>query len=719
MRGRDLINNGLPDELILEILQRLDSKPSRDACSLVCKRWLHLERFSRTTLRIGASFSPDTFVTLLSRRFPHATSIHVDERLSVSLPSPPPLKRKRGSNKSSSSSSSPSSRKRQKVSNKTRSGGENAESCSLTDAGLIALADGFPRIENLSLIWCPNVSSFGLRCLAQKCTSLRSLDLQGCFVGDQGLAAVGEFCKQLEELNLRFCEGLTDVGVIELVIGCAKSLKSIGVAASAKVTDLSLEAVGSHCKLLEVLFLDSECIHDKGVVAVVKGCRRLKSLKLQCVNVTDAAFSVVGEFCVSLERLALYSFQQFTDMGMMFIGKGCKNLKDLTLSDCYFVNCTGLEAIARGCKELTRIEINGCHNIGTRGLEAVGKSCPRLTELALLYCQRIGNSALYQIGKGCKSLETLHLVDCAGIGDSAMCSIAKGCRNLKKLHIRRCYEIGNKGVIAIGKNCKSLTELSLRFCDKVGDVALVAVGKGCSFLQQLNVSGCHQIGDVGISAIAKGCPQLTHLDISVLQNIGDMSLSELGEGCPMLKDLVLSHCHNVTDNGLNHLVNRCKLLETCHMVYCPGITSAGVATVVSSCSHIKKVLIEKCKVSERTIRRAGSIISYLCLIIWRHKFGWDLKMCKSKCCKNIVIQNLYHICSQLLIFVQKTLSLTTLNHQILYALATSLLSFVSGTRALERSQKGDEEGSLDRNDMATKPLQTVFPTAPSTRGLCL
>ena len=88
-------------------------------------------------------------------------------------------KRKRGSKTSSSSSSSASSSKRRKVSNKTRSGGaENAESCSLTDAGVIALANGFPLIENLSLIWCPNVSSFGLRSLAQICTSLRSLDLQ-------------------------------------------------------------------------------------------------------------------------------------------------------------------------------------------------------------------------------------------------------------------------------------------------------------------------------------------------------------------------------------------------------------------------------------------------------------------------------------------------------------------------------------------------------------
>lgn len=112
---------------------------------------------------------------------------------------------------------------------------------------------------------------------------------------------------------MRFCEGLTDAGVIDLVIGCAKSLKSIGVAASAKISDLSLEAVGSHCKFLEILSLDSEYVHDKGVIAVAQGCKRLRNLKLQCVNVTDEAFTAVGELCPLLEGLALYSFQQFTD----------------------------------------------------------------------------------------------------------------------------------------------------------------------------------------------------------------------------------------------------------------------------------------------------------------------------------------------------------------------------------------------------------------------
>jgi F-box/leucine-rich repeat protein 2/20 len=92
-----------------------------------------------------------------------------------------------------------------------------------------------------------------------------------------------------------------------------------------------------------------------------------------------------------------------------------------------------------------------------------------------------------------------------------------------------------------------------------------------------------------------------------------MALAELGENCALLKEIVLSHCRQITDVGLAHLVKSSTMLESCHMVYCSNITSAGVATVVSSCPNIKKIVVEKSKVSARTKRRAGSVISYLCV----------------------------------------------------------------------------------------------------------
>lgn len=114
-------------------------------------------------------------------------------------------------------------------------------------------------------------------------------------------------------MNLRFCEGLTDSGLVDLAVGVGKSLKSLGVAACAKITDISMEAVGSNCCSLETLSLDSEFIHNKGLLAVAQGCPALKVLKLQCINITDDALKAVGTSCLSLELLALYSFQRFTD----------------------------------------------------------------------------------------------------------------------------------------------------------------------------------------------------------------------------------------------------------------------------------------------------------------------------------------------------------------------------------------------------------------------
>lgn len=133
------------------------------------------------------------------------------------------------------------------------------------------------------------------------------------------MAAVGKCCKQLEDLNLRFCEGLTDACLVELASGVGKSLKSLGIAACVKITDVALEAVGLHCKSLESMSLDAESIHNKGVLAVVHGCPALKVLKLQCINVTDDVLIAVGTYCSSMEFLALYTFQRFTDKLVLII----------------------------------------------------------------------------------------------------------------------------------------------------------------------------------------------------------------------------------------------------------------------------------------------------------------------------------------------------------------------------------------------------------------
>ncbi|XP_062182549.1 F-box/LRR-repeat protein 4-like isoform X2 [Phragmites australis] len=605
MRGADLINLALPDELLDDVLRRVGAggacKRDLDACALVCRRWRRLERASRRSAKLAASGErADEVLRLVAERFRALVDVSVDERLTVGSGGA-------GAGTSASASRSrrpvhstcPSRRRRRMplVANFTVQispfpldqpvGDDGTERSCLTDVGLTHLARGCKGLEKLSLIWCSAISSTGLVRIAENCKNLTSLDLQACYIGDPGLIAIGEGCKLLSNLNLRFVEGTTDDGLIGLVKNCGQSLVSLAVATCVWMTDASLHAVGSHCPNLEILSLESDRIQNEGVISIAKGCRQLKNLKLQCIGAGDEALDAIGLFCSLLESLSLNNFERFTDRSLSSIAK------------------------ARSCKKLARLKINGCQNMETAALEHIGRWCPGLLELSLIYCPRIQNSAFLEIGRGCSLLRSLYLVDCSRISDDAMCHIAQGCKNLKELSIRRGYEIGDKALISVAENCKLLRELTLQFCERVSDVGLTAVGESCS-LQKLNLCGCQLITDSGLTAIARGCPDLVFLDISVLRIIGDMALAEIGEGCPKLKEIALSHCPEVTDVGLGHLIKGCLQLESCQMVYCSQITSAGVATVISSCSKMKKLLVEEWKVSQRTRRRAGPVLSFLC-----------------------------------------------------------------------------------------------------------
>jgi F-box and leucine-rich repeat protein 2/20 len=112
---------------------------------------------------------------------------------------------------------------------------------------------------------------------------------------------------------LRFVEGITDEGLVGLVKKCGQSLVSLAVATCVWLTDASLHAVGSHCPNLEILSLESDRIQNGGVISVAKGCRLLKTLKLQCVGASDEALDAIGSFCLLLEILSLSNFERFTD----------------------------------------------------------------------------------------------------------------------------------------------------------------------------------------------------------------------------------------------------------------------------------------------------------------------------------------------------------------------------------------------------------------------
>uniref|UniRef100_A0A453HVT7 F-box domain-containing protein n=1 Tax=Aegilops tauschii subsp. strangulata TaxID=200361 RepID=A0A453HVT7_AEGTS len=455
MKGADLINVALPEELLEDVLRRVGGeKRDLDACALVCRRWRRLDRATRRSAKLPASgVHADEVVGLFVERFPALADVSIDERLSAdaAVVSAPASRSRRHVISSIPSGS------RRRMSPVPRFAGilfplpseqtpsaDGIESFCLTDVGLTSLARGCKGLEKLSLVWCSAISSTGLVRVAENCKKLASLDIQACYIGDPGLVAIGEGCNLLNNLSLRFVEGATDEGLIGLIKSCGQSLLSLGIANCAWMTDASLRAVGSHCPNLEILSLESELVKNEGVISIAKGCRLLKNLKLQCIGAGDEALEAIGSCCSLLEILSLNNFERFTDRSLSSIAKGCKNLTDLVLNDCLLLTDRSLEFVARSCKKIARLKINGCQNMETAALEHIGRWCPGLLELSLIYCPRVRDTAFLELGKGCTLLQSLYLVDCSRIGDDAMCHIAQGCKYLKEISIRRGYEVISK-----------------------------------------------------------------------------------------------------------------------------------------------------------------------------------------------------------------------------------------------------------------------------------
>lgn len=194
MRGADLINLLLPDEILDEVLRRVavsGAKRDLDACALVCSRWRRHDRATRRSAKLAASGArADEVLRLVAERFPALVEVSVDERISVEAAAAGPSCAAARSRRRPMYDVSPSGRRRRmsRSSNfgahmspfpldQPGSDNETERTC-LTDVGLTSLARGCKGLEKLSLVWCSSITSTGLVRISENCKNLSSLDLQ-------------------------------------------------------------------------------------------------------------------------------------------------------------------------------------------------------------------------------------------------------------------------------------------------------------------------------------------------------------------------------------------------------------------------------------------------------------------------------------------------------------------------------------------------------------
>lgn len=156
------------------------------------------------------------------------------------------------------------------------SGGEVGDVLHFQDSSIESFAIGCPLLHTLHINHILALTAVGMKHLVDNCLQLKDIQLSSSQVFEGVLHELGK-CKNLVNLNLSSCEGVTDEGIDALVKGNGKNLKTLVISHIQALTDLSLSSIGVHCPNLTEICLG--CPTDQitlvGLIRLVQKCSKL------------------------------------------------------------------------------------------------------------------------------------------------------------------------------------------------------------------------------------------------------------------------------------------------------------------------------------------------------------------------------------------------------------------------------------------------------------
>ncbi|CAH1801408.1 unnamed protein product [Owenia fusiformis] len=215
----------------------------------------------------------------------------------------------------------------------------------VTDRTLFLLARYQSKIlTNLDLSWCEELTETGLNEIVTKCTYLEVLSLRKLPASKVTLFKMAKHCRYLSSLNLSGLRGIDDTAIVSLVSRLPQ-LEKVDISWNSGVTDASINVLFSRCSKLEECILSGiKLITSKPLLHIIANynkwfrCKKLLQLKLQERKILgeDEHYSSDEEF----EDL-FYPHRSTTYV---------PNLKKLQLEYCDKINDIHLAEIVAVCR---------------------------------------------------------------------------------------------------------------------------------------------------------------------------------------------------------------------------------------------------------------------------------------------------------------------------------------------------------------------------------
>lgn len=348
----------LPDDCLFFIFQWLDCSCDRESFGLTCRRWLHIQNLSRQSLQFQCSFtqlnlSSPSQITFNVQSF-HLYRLFTRFRHLQSL---------------------------------------SLSGCTeLLDLDLTQLQYCGSNLQTLCLDCCSGITDHGLSLVATYCPLLVVISLYRCSITDAGLEILANSCSALKDVNLSYCDLVSDHGLSALSQGC-RQLRAVRISHCKDVNGIGFKG-GS--PTLAYIDADSCKLEPEGILGIVSG-GGLEYLNVSIPNswIYGNGLAGIGTgFATSLKILNLRLCRTVGDESIVAIAKGCPLLQEWNLALCHEVRLPGWELIGLNCHNLEKLHVNRCRNLCDRGLLALRDGCKRLSVLYMSQCCKITSTAI-------------------------------------------------------------------------------------------------------------------------------------------------------------------------------------------------------------------------------------------------------------------------------------------------------------------------------------
>ncbi|KAA8580159.1 hypothetical protein FQN60_005694 [Etheostoma spectabile] len=262
------------------------------------------------------------------------------------------------------------------------------------DSSLGRIAQYLKNLEVLELGGCSNITNTGLLLIAWGLHRLKSLNLRSCrHVSDVGIGhlagmtrSAAEGCLNLEYLTLQDCQKLTDLSLKHISKGLTK-LRVLNLSFCGGISDAGMIHLSHMASLWSLNLRSCDNISDTGTMHLAMGTLRLSGLDVSfCDKIGDQTLAYIAQGLYQLKSLSLCSCH-ISDDGINRMVRQMHELRTLNIGQCVRITDKGLELIADHLTQLAGIDLYGCTKITKRGLE-------RITQLP---CLKVLNLGLWQM----------------------------------------------------------------------------------------------------------------------------------------------------------------------------------------------------------------------------------------------------------------------------------------------------------------------------------